>query len=225
MQEYKKQTVLLEDLGLGTELRLHKATGMVINMHPQDWAEEQIPMIDGKPIDTVWTAELEERFASLYEGLNEDQRNTLTVVLAQIGQGVRKEDFYSMWRWNFTEAEKQMYDWKVGSVMRWVKSGKEISGILVEEVWKTFNQDVNSSPIDAMRMGLDLADKWNLPVLTGAQAFDPIPGDDFLVGDGYPTTEELVSMYQALGFEFEDNDWTYGTDMVYWPGNTGPLRR
>jgi hypothetical protein len=119
---------------------------------------------------------------------------------------------------------------------QWEYDGRDYAGIQVSEMWRLETQDPDD-PInlkldrvgDALRMGLDLADKYNLPIIVGALAFDPNPNDDLYVGIDYPDTPELMRYYESFGFEDIPDigflgSGVAGDDMIYWPGSSGPNR-
>ena len=92
------------------------------------------------------------------------------------------------------------------------------------------NTDIEGFDIEEpMRIGLDLADKWDIPVVASVHAFDGYDADDYYPGQGLPTTEQLVRFYGAFGFTFLSDDAADEMDMyrpalVYFPGSTGPKR-
>jgi hypothetical protein len=92
------------------------------------------------------------------------------------------------------------------------------------------NTDIDNFDIEEpMRIGLDLADKWDIPVVASVHAFDGYDADDYYPGQGLPTTEQLVRFYKAFGFEdmpepAQDEMRMYRPALVYYPGNTGPKR-
>jgi hypothetical protein len=113
---------------------------------------------------------------------------------------------------------------------QWDYEGEMMEGIQVSEVWRL--EPAGDMILDAervaktIRFGLDLADKYHLPIIAGAQAFDPNRNDDLIIGRDYPTTAELVDYYKSFGFvdTLDINMGVIGDEVIYLPGATGPNR-
>lgn len=69
-----------------------------------------------------------------------------------------------------------------------------------------------------LQEGLDLADKWNVELWQIAVAYDPIEGDEYVVGEEYLGWQDLQRWYESQGFI------QYGGYHVYYPGSRGSER-
>jgi hypothetical protein len=260
MEGYSDETVFLRhavEAGNGTgrdqygkfiQDRVDPRTGVVTRLYPYYWHQSQQVLLNNKPMDTIWNSEIKERWPELFEGLSDDEADTLLIVMSNLGQpGNNQDSFINNVLAGFSDDERASFYEHIAPRITLGSGGSElIEGIYVDQIFRPTkdawmlgvaggdlpgldvldpNLDNPASALHAMRVGLDLADQYHLPVYIGAYAFDPFDNDNITIGDGLPTTDELVSLYTALGFEGVDTNWVIGEDMVYWPGNTGPLRR